>query len=265
MLLAGSIALVSCDKEKENNNPSNPNTEETTYIITVSCNDAAMGTVTKTPDSAAYHSGTEVTITATPNDGYMFIGWTGAETIAENTYTFTVSANATYTANFEARPQATYNAIFDGSALDIAGYSDFQTNGTGIWLAQFAKDAEGTSVYFPYLVMWMEGDATNNFAVAEDNGAIELYKDTYYTAGTTNYGDWQYYATNNMNCTLLDMTTLTVSFTGSFKMYNLGDIVNGAADDPAQCTQKDLNVTFTNCVFEDVSGNKGLRKKNIKK
>ena len=272
MLLAGSIALVSCDKDDDGSNNNNNNNEPavTTYTVTVNCNDDAMGTVTKTPDSAAYHAGTEVTITATPNDGYKFIGWTGAETIAENTYTFTVSANATYTANFEASPSASWSATFDGSALDIAGWgsgSYLAQSTSDLWLIQFAKQAEGTQVWFPYIVMWMGSTDQSDFQVlTSSSNPIELYKDTHYTASDgSHFGDWQYYATNSLNCTAMDMTTLMLSFTGSFSMYWLTDIVNENAETPDEATKKDLNITVSNLICEDAGSKAPLRKMNIKK
>ena len=230
-LIAGAL-FVACDPETNpGEEPDTPNT----YTVRVNCNDATMGAVEVTPKKDYYEKDEQVTIT--------------------------VTANAVYTAYFEALPQATYAATFDGVALDIAGFSDFQTNGEGIWLAQFAKNAEGTSVYFPYIVAWFEGNDVNNFAVFAARG-VELYKDTYYEAGGNQYGDWQYLSTNSMNCTKMDLTTLTLSFTGSFKMYDLGEYVNGTAETPDQCTQKDLSLTCTDCVFTVPS--KGLRKMAVK-
>ena len=159
--------------------------------------------------------------------------------------------------------QTSWSASFDGEPLDIAGYSDFQTNGEDLWLAQFASQAEGTTVYFPYIVMWMQGNATSNFSVYP-SGAIELYKDTYYTAGTSQYGDWQYYATNSITCSALDLSTLVVSFTGTFTMYDLGEIVDETYDDPADCTQKQLTVTVTDAQFEIPSKGAGLHKMEVK-
>jgi len=264
MLLASATMFVACDPEEEGTTPGGNDTTPgvTTYTITVNCNDATMGNVAKAPDSAAYHAGTQVVLTATPNSGYKFVNWTGATTATDNPLTITVSENATYTAVFEALPQVSYNATFDGSALDIAGYSDFQTNGE-IWLMQFAKQAEGTTVHFPYIVMWMQGNTTSNFSVYP-NGSIELYKDTYYQDNQgTQYGDWQYYATNNINCTAMDLTELMLSFTGSFTMYDLGEIVNETQSNAADCTQKNLSVTVSNAVFT-VPTKGGFHKMNVK-
>lgn len=262
MLLASATLFVACDPEDNNGDDNNTTPTETTYTVTVNCNDATMGTVAKTPDSAAYHAGTQVMISATANSGYKFVNWNGDASLNEAIMDITVSGNATYTANFEALPQVSYNATFDGSALDIAGYSDFQTNGE-LWLMQFAKQAEGTQVYFPYLVMWMQGTNTSNFSVYP-NGAIELYKDTYYQDNQGGqYGDWQYYATNNISCTLLDLTDLMASFTGAFTMYDLGEIVNETHEQPADCTQKTLAVTVTNATFT-MATKAGFHKMNVK-
>ena len=49
-----------------------------------------------------YAQGTSVTITATPNDGYSFTGWSGNATGSETSLTITISGNTSITANFEA-------------------------------------------------------------------------------------------------------------------------------------------------------------------
>ena len=65
----------------------------------------ANGSVTATVDKQALISGnkvvggTEVTLKATANPGYEFIGWSNGETT--NPYTFTATENITLTANFE--------------------------------------------------------------------------------------------------------------------------------------------------------------------
>ncbi len=83
------------------------------YDVTATVNDTKMGSVTSV-SSATYE--TTVTLTATANEGYEFVGWTvnGVTDTAENgnTLTFTMPANAvTVTANFKAIAYAiTYQA-----------------------------------------------------------------------------------------------------------------------------------------------------------
>ena len=59
-------------------------------------------------ESGPYKAGTVLRITATPNDGYEFIGWTGSnETSME--ITITVNSDITLTANFEKIPENSSN------------------------------------------------------------------------------------------------------------------------------------------------------------
>ena len=72
----------------------------TVYQVTVQPNDAAMGTTT---GGGIFQAGTEITVTATPNEGYEFINWTigEEEQSTETTYTFEVTASVTLIANFQ--------------------------------------------------------------------------------------------------------------------------------------------------------------------
>lgn len=72
------------------------------YNVVADVNNDDMGTIEGLPaEKIAY--GTEITLTAKPNTGYKFINWTdatGAEVSTEAEYTFTVTGEVTYTANF---------------------------------------------------------------------------------------------------------------------------------------------------------------------
>lgn len=71
-----------------------------TYTITVNSNNTTMGTVS---GGGTYNAGSTATITATANTGYAFSHWQDGNT--QNPRTITVSANASYTAYFEAVDQ----------------------------------------------------------------------------------------------------------------------------------------------------------------
>jgi pectate lyase len=71
-----------------------------TQTFTLSTNVSGSGTVTRSPNAAAYAAGTVVTLTATPANGFQFAGWSGDLTGSSNPATITMSANRTVTATF---------------------------------------------------------------------------------------------------------------------------------------------------------------------
>lgn len=137
----------------------------------------------------------------------------------------------------------TWGATFNGEALDISGYSDAQCGNNQslgfVYLWQTAQRAEGQSVYFPYIVMWLQGEET------VDVYSLELYKDTYYTSQDgTQYGDWQLEdGTANINVTALDVTTHTMSANIDATMFELGDYQEGVD------THGTLALSYSNMVF----------------
>ena len=77
------------------------------YVVTVNCGE--HGAVT--PGTADYESGTEVTLTVTPDSGYRVKSVTldgKAVTLTNGKYTFKVTANCTFEAEFEAIPADRY-------------------------------------------------------------------------------------------------------------------------------------------------------------
>jgi len=61
---------------------------------------ANNGSVLKNPDMISYTSGATVVLTATPNSGYKFTGWSGDATGSVSPLTVTMNANKNITANF---------------------------------------------------------------------------------------------------------------------------------------------------------------------
>jgi uncharacterized protein (TIGR02145 family)/uncharacterized repeat protein (TIGR02543 family) len=70
------------------------------HTLTVNASPAAGGMVSRNPDAPSYPHGTEVTVTATPAEGYTFINWSGASTSTNAEVKVTMNANLTLTANF---------------------------------------------------------------------------------------------------------------------------------------------------------------------
>ena len=85
--------------------------------ITLTSNPAGAGTLS---GGGYYGQGQTCTITATPNNGYAFVSWTLNGTVVSYlpTYTFEVTDEANYVANF----QAFNNSIFVGNPTGIISY-----------------------------------------------------------------------------------------------------------------------------------------------
>ncbi len=99
---------------RKNYGPVWPNTSPAPqqYTLTVS---ASNGTVTKSPNKSTYTAGETVTLTAVPNSGYTFTGWSGGLTGSSNPATITMNANKTVTANFSQTQTAAYTLTISAS------------------------------------------------------------------------------------------------------------------------------------------------------
>ena len=99
------------------------------YTISASADPSAGGTVT---GDDTYGKGETVTLRATPNSGYDFTGWyKGTTRVTTNkSYSFTVSADAAYTAKFTPKNYTvTANADTGGSVIGSGSYT-YNTSAT---------------------------------------------------------------------------------------------------------------------------------------
>jgi uncharacterized repeat protein (TIGR02543 family) len=87
-------ATITMDKNKS----VTANFKAINYTLATS---ATNGSVSLSPIGGSYISGTQVTLTAKPNSGYVFVDWTGDLTGSENPATITMDKNKSVTANFK--------------------------------------------------------------------------------------------------------------------------------------------------------------------
>ena len=82
------------------------------YALTVST--IGSGSVSKDPDQAIYHYGDVVTLTAAPDVGWSFAGWSGDLSGSANPAAITIDVNKTVTATFslECTPIASVDLFF---------------------------------------------------------------------------------------------------------------------------------------------------------
>ncbi|MEN3013102.1 MAG: cellulase family glycosylhydrolase [Endomicrobiia bacterium] len=71
-----------------------------TYTISININPQNSGSVTLSPPGGTYTAGTQVTLTAQANSGYVFSSWSGDITGSQNPATVVMNSNKNITANF---------------------------------------------------------------------------------------------------------------------------------------------------------------------
>ena len=101
--------------------PSSPQPLVLEYNITAGTDYADMGTV---DGSAVVKSGTSVTLTATPFEGYQFVGWSNG--VSGNPYTFVVDKDVTLKAEF-APQQYTMTFVLDNGQDNITLTQDYKS------------------------------------------------------------------------------------------------------------------------------------------
>ncbi|WP_444980888.1 InlB B-repeat-containing protein, partial [Paenibacillus koleovorans] len=149
---------------------------------------ATNGSVTLSPSGGTYASGTVVTVTATPNSGYSFAGWSGDLSGTTNPTTITMSGNKSVTASFSLTPPPSYQSTDitttnAGSTTESGGVITVQGSGAQVW---------SNSDSFRYVYKnSLTGDATivakvNSFT-ATNNGAMAGVMIRQGTAADANY------------------------------------------------------------------------------
>ena len=98
------------------------------YTVTATC-DAEQGSVS---GAGTYPQGTEVTLTATANEGYYFVQWSDGTTNKD--YTFTLTQDTTLTAEFAANP--VYNTV--GGVFSVAADKQVQFSAGNLQYTQSA-------------------------------------------------------------------------------------------------------------------------------
>lgn len=88
------------------------------YKLTTSASPSNGGNVSRSPDQSKYSTGTPVTLTATPNIGYTFTGWSGASSSTSPTITIYMNSDLSLTANFKQVSNAVIITLTSWSTLE---------------------------------------------------------------------------------------------------------------------------------------------------
>jgi hypothetical protein len=143
--LTAFLILYSCSAEEEDTTPPpqvqqptpEPEPEVSQFTLTVTAGEG--GTVST--EGGTFDEGTEVTVTATPDEGYVFVRWEGSDS-TENSLTITLNSNESLIAVFELIPLYTLTVLSsEGGTVSTSGGE--YTEGTEIEL--IATPNEGFS------------------------------------------------------------------------------------------------------------------------
>jgi uncharacterized repeat protein (TIGR02543 family) len=93
--------------------------DTTQYKLTTSAAPSGSGLITASPSQTSYTNGTQVVLTASPNTGYSFSGWSGDASGTANPVTVTMTGNLAITANFTSSPGTI--AVTPATGLSAAG------------------------------------------------------------------------------------------------------------------------------------------------
>ena len=114
-LILSFVFIQSCSSEEDDTTIPNvvqAAIEESTVQYTLTVLASEGGTVST--EGGTYDEGTEVTITATPSEGYRFTGWEGSDSTSAS-LTITLNSNQTFKALFELIPPVQYTLTVSAS------------------------------------------------------------------------------------------------------------------------------------------------------
>ena len=132
--------------------------EINSYTITVQSSNPAIGT---TSGSGSYNYLTPVNITALPNAGYHFTQWSDGNT--SNPRLISVTANATYTAQFAINSYAVGVTSNNSTMGSVSGSGTYNHNSTATLTA--------TPYYGYHFVQWQDGNTQNPRTVTVTDSA----------------------------------------------------------------------------------------------
>ncbi len=141
------------------------------------------GTITKSPDKTSYSPNEDVTLTATPAEGYKFKQWQGDASGSEDTITIKMNGNQNVTAIFEEKEEEekppteiSSKAIYDSktNTLSLEGilvpfideFTGKATDNQGIFDAQLQEKTKLVFELIPWSINFknmFEGEETSGY------------------------------------------------------------------------------------------------------
>ena len=155
-----------------------------TFTVTVSANPTNGGNAN---GGGTFNQGSSCTVQATPATGYDFVNWTEGNTVVSNDaeYTFTVTANRSLVANFQAQPQ---NYTISVSANPTNGGN---ANGGGTFQEGTSCTVQATAATGYTFLRWTENgtqvstSANYTFTVNANRNLVAHFQRQSYTITAT--------------------------------------------------------------------------------
>ena len=166
------------------------------FSLTTTVSPTAGGSITKKPSADEYDNGTEVTLTATRNFGYKFVGWNNTETgnvvSTDATIVQTMTANTQLTAKFEAiKTYSLTTGVTGGANNYMVSLSPSPTLIDSKNMYEEGTNVTLTASSNPLLKFtnWNSGETTSTIVVTmdKDQTCTASYDATDYIAG------WDFY------------------------------------------------------------------------
>src|SRR5262249_42807830 len=104
--------------------------ELASYQLTLATAGAGTGSVTRVPSQTVYAQGTVVTLTAAPDSGSSFAGWSGALSSLSSPISLTMDSDKSLTATFELLPVYTLTVAKAGTGTGSVTVVPSQTTFT---------------------------------------------------------------------------------------------------------------------------------------
>ena len=185
------------DEYLEGTDPTNPNSYNPRLYV-----QAGLGTVTASPDHPYYTLGQMVTLTAIPDPGQTFLGWSGAVTGNKPTIAVLMNSHKYVTANF-AVPLATALAntnLYCTTGGNASWYGQTEVSEDGLASAQSGVIGAGQQTSLQAVTPYTTQPFQLSFywsvsSQAPDNLALTIDGSPYASISGTGAG-WQLFQTN---------------------------------------------------------------------
>jgi len=135
-----------------------------TYQLFATANN---GTITRNPHSLVYAAGTQVDLTAIPNEGYQFTQWSGYVTGEDNPITITMDSTIYVTANFDM-----ISSNVDQKS--VGKFKVYPNPSKGVFAVDIGQNAS-YAVYNLFGIQLKDGNASGSFELDLKGYAKGLY------------------------------------------------------------------------------------------